>query len=113
MIDYFVLPGGGRLHPYRIMEKLLLGKSDSWIRQYQFLQDSPERIVLEVVPLRPVTSELRERIQQSVQPLLGEGVGFDVEVVERIQPGPGGKYRHSRSSLQSGYQDLVLDGAHV
>jgi phenylacetate-CoA ligase len=113
MIDYFTLPTGGRLHPYRILEKLLLGESDSWIRQYQFLQDRPERIVLQVVPLQPVTIQLRDRIRQSVLPLLGEGVRFDVEVVDRIQLGPGGKYRHSRSSLQSGYPDPVLESSSV
>jgi hypothetical protein len=65
------------------------------------------------VPLQPVTNELRERIQQWVMPLLGEGVRFEVQVVDRIQFGPGGKYRHSRSSLQSGYEDLVLEGTNV
>jgi len=113
MLDYFSLPGGRRLHPYRIMERLLQGGTDSWIRQYQFIQDRPEHIVLEVVPLQPVTNELRERIQQWVMPLLGEGVRFEVQVVDRIQFGPGGKYRHSRSSLQSGYEDLVLEGTNV
>jgi hypothetical protein len=56
---------------------------------------------------------LRERIQQWVMPLLGEGVRFEVQVVDRIQFGPGGKYRHSRSSLQSGYEDLLLEGPNV
>jgi phenylacetate-CoA ligase len=112
MIDYFLLPDGRRLHPYRIIEKLL-GGMDSWIRQYQFQQDRPERIVFEVVPLQPVTAELQNRIEQQVRPLLGPGVQFEVQIVDRIQFGPGGKYRHSRSSVSSGSIDRALAESNV
>jgi phenylacetate-CoA ligase len=103
MIDTFLLPDGRSLHPYRIFEQLVSG-NDAWIRQYQLLQDRPDRIVLQVVPAQPPTPELQDRITRSVMPLLGSGVEFQVRVVDMIPLESGGKYRHSRSLIASEYQ---------
>jgi phenylacetate-CoA ligase len=104
MNDYFSLPDGRRLHPYRILERLL-PEGDVWIRQYQLLQDRPDRIVMQVVPSRPVTPELQERIARAVSPLLGAGVEFQFSIVEAIPFEESGKYRHSRSLVASMYQE--------
>jgi phenylacetate-CoA ligase len=103
MIDYFLLPDGRRLHPYRIIERLVPG-GDTWIRQYQFLQDRPDRIVMQVVPAQAMTAELEGRIAQSVSPLLGSGVEFQVRVVDAIPLERSGKYRHSRSLVAPNYE---------
>jgi phenylacetate-CoA ligase len=102
MVDTFLLPDGRSLHPYRILEQLVTA-GDTWIRQYQLLQDRPDRIVLQVVPAQPPTPELHDRITRSVMPLLGSGVEFQVRVVDVI-PLSRGKYRHSRSSIASEYE---------
>jgi len=68
---------------------------------------------MRVVPNQAPTPELQERICRSVAPLLGIGVEFQVRVVEGIQPGPGGKYRHSRSLIGSAYETnpvMITDG---
>jgi phenylacetate-CoA ligase len=112
MIDYFALPDGRMLHPYHILQQLIAG-GDAWIRQYELLQDRPDRIIMRVVPNQAPTPELQERISRSVAPLLGIGVEFQVRVVEGIQPGPGGKYRHSRSLIGSAYETspvMITDG---
>lgn len=103
MIDYFLLPDGRRLHPYRILQQLIAG-GDAWIRQYQLLQDRPDRIVMQVVPNRAPTPELQDRISTAVAPLLGRGIEFQVRVVEKIPLDAGGKYRHSRSLMASAYE---------
>jgi phenylacetate-coenzyme A ligase PaaK-like adenylate-forming protein len=111
MIDYFSLPDGRRLHPYRILERLLPG-GDAWIRQYQLLQDRPDRIVMQVVPSEAPTLEMQERIARAVGPLLGSGIEFQVRLVEAIPLEPGGKYRHSRSLISSAYEpgvDAIAD----
>lgn len=104
MNDYFSLPDGRRLHPYRILERLL-SEGDAWIRQYQLLQDRPDRIVMQVVPARPATPELRERITRAISPLLGAGIEFQVSIVEAIPLERSGKYRHSRSLVASMYEE--------
>jgi len=83
MNDYFSLPDGRRMHPYRILERLL-PEDDIWIRQYQLLQDRPDRIVMQVVPSRPPTAELQARVARAISPLLGPGIEFQVRVVEAI-----------------------------
>jgi phenylacetate-CoA ligase len=83
MNDYFSLPDGRRMHPYRILERLLL-EDDIWIRQYQLLQDRPDRIVMQVVPSRPPTAELQARVTRAISPLLGPGIEFQVRIVEAI-----------------------------
>jgi phenylacetate-CoA ligase len=102
MIDYFTLPDGRRLHPYRILERLLPG-GDAWIRQYQLLQDRPDRIVMQVVPSEAPTPELQDRISRAITPLLGSGVEFQVRVVDGIPLERSGKYRHSRSLVAPNY----------
>jgi phenylacetate-CoA ligase len=103
MIDYFLLPDGRRLHPYRIMEQLPPGGND-WIRQYQLLQDRPDRIVMQVVPSEPSTADMQDRIASSIAPLLGSGIEFQVHLVDVIPQERGGKYRHSRSLISSNYE---------
>lgn len=103
MIDYFPLPDGRRLHPYRILAALLPG-TDGWIRQYQLIQDRPDRIVMLVVPSHPATAEMADRMSRAAAPLLGSGVEFEVRVVDAIPVEPGGKYRHSRSLLAPTYE---------
>jgi phenylacetate-CoA ligase len=102
MIDYFTLPDGRRVHPYRLLENVL-PSGDAWIRQYQFQQDQPNRIVMQVVAGRPMTAEVENQIAQRVRPLLGAGVEFQVRMVDNIPLEPGGKYRHSRSLVASPY----------
>jgi phenylacetate-coenzyme A ligase PaaK-like adenylate-forming protein len=104
MNDYFSLPDGRRLHPYRILERLL-PEGDAWIRQFQLLQDRPDRIVMQVVPSQPPTPELRERIARAISPLLGAGIEFQVRIVETIPLERSGKYRHSRSLVSSVYEE--------
>ena len=91
------------MHPYRILERLL-PEDDIWIRQYQLLQDRPDRIVMQVVPSRPPTPELQARVARAISPLLGPGIEFQVRIVEAIPLGSGGKYRHSRSLVASMYE---------
>lgn len=90
-IDYFEMPDGRRVHPYRILSPTLAAAP--WIRQYQLVQESRERIVLRCVPSEPVDDEARLGLSRAVAPLLGPGVGFRVEAVSRIPPGAGGKTR--------------------
>jgi phenylacetate-CoA ligase len=103
MIDYFLLPDGRRLHPYRILEQLLPG-GDNWIRQYQLLQDRLDRIVMQVVPAHPATADMQDRIARTVAPLLGSGVEFQVHLVDAIPQEQGAKHRHSRSLISSNYE---------
>jgi phenylacetate-CoA ligase len=90
-IDYFEMPDGRRVHPYRILGPTLAAAP--WIRQYQLIQESRERIVLRCVSAERVDDEAYRGLSRAVAPLLGPGVGFRIEAVSRIPPAAGGKTR--------------------
>jgi hypothetical protein len=98
------------VHPYNLLESFLPGID---IRQYQLLQDRPDRIVLSVVPSKPGSAELQERISRSVTPLLGPGIEFQVRMVDDIPLDPTGKFRHSRSLIAPVYDHPVVPSGNV
>jgi phenylacetate-CoA ligase len=110
MIDYFPLSNGRVVHPYNLLESFLPGID---IRQYQLLQDRPDRIVLSVVPMKPASAELQDRISRSVTPLLGPGIEFQVRMVDDIPLDPTGKFRHSRSLIASAYDNPLMPSGNV
>ena len=96
MLDYFPLPGGRVIHPYEIVS-ILIDDAASWIGQYQLTQEREDRLVLRVVPSATPTPQKLALLEESVAALLGEGVGFQVILVPKIQLEPNGKFRVSRS----------------
>lgn len=109
MVDFFPLPGGRWLHPYRLIENLD-NDGVEWIRQYRLLQERKDRIVFDAVPTGKATAERLERFRLYAS----EAVGPDVEVVARfvdkIEVGPGGKFRPARSLIHTDYGSVKWDG---
>jgi phenylacetate-CoA ligase len=95
-IDSFTLPDGRVIHPYQILTSLM-ADADTWIRQYQLLQERRDRIVLRVIPVDGQVSDHVSRVEQSVLPLLGPGVEFRVQLLDQIPLDPTGKFRPARS----------------
>jgi phenylacetate-CoA ligase len=90
-IDYFEMPDGRYLHPYRILGPALAAAP--WVRQYQLVQETRHRIVLRLVREGPLDEAERRRLRSTVDSLLGPDVRFWVEAVPRIAASPGGKPR--------------------
>jgi phenylacetate-CoA ligase len=106
MIDYFPLPDGRMIHPYQILSSFI-GGGDTWIRQYQLLQERQDRIVLRVLPVQPPTPDYISRLEESVRPLLGPQVEFRVQLVDALPLEPTGKFRPSRSLVHSAYDGVL------
>lgn len=91
-VDWFRLPDGRLLHPYRITQEAFAGRALP-VRHYQLVQSSPDRIVLRlVVPPDAPTAAIAEA-EAAVGALLGPSVRFSVELVPEIRPDANGKYR--------------------
>ena len=90
-IDYLELPDGRSIHPYRILGPTI--RAAPWVRQYQLLQEAPDRIVLRLAPRIDLAEEERRRLVDAMVPVLGTGVRFQIDVVSRIARGAGGKSR--------------------
>ncbi len=113
MVDYFPLPDGRLLHPYEIVTRLVWGPSE-WIQRYQLVQERRDRIVLRVVGIEPPADRVAA-IVAAVQPLLGPGVEFRVELADEIPLTAGGKLRPARSLVHSEYDppmSAATAGAH-
>lgn len=106
MIDYFPLPDGRMIHPYQILSSFIGGDA-RWIRQYQLLQERPDRIVLRVLPVQAPAPEYIARLEQLVRPLLGPQVEFLVQLVDALPLEPTGKFRPSRSLVHSAYDGIA------
>jgi phenylacetate-CoA ligase len=93
IIDRFTLPDGTKLHPYHLLEPLV--NDAPWLRRYQIVQESVDRLVVKLVPLpgrNPSAGDLqllRTRFQQP----LGPGVSVTFETVSELPPAGNGKFR--------------------
>jgi phenylacetate-CoA ligase len=105
MIDYFPLPDGRSIHPYEIV-LILVNNAYSWIRQYQLTQERADRIVLRIVPFTTPGPQELIQLRESVSAVLGKGVEFDMTLVPEIKLEPTGKFRVSRSLLNSAYDGI-------
>jgi phenylacetate-CoA ligase len=104
MVDCFSLPGGRTIHPYELVLPLM---RRPWIRQYQLLQETTERIVLRLVAApSPPPADLVE-IEAIARDCLGPGVEFAVALVPEIPLESTGKLRPSRSLVSSAYDDVA------
>ncbi len=91
-VDWFRLPDGRILHPYRLTQEVFTGRSLP-VRHYQLVQAAPDRIVLRLVVPPGAPLEGIRQAEADVRMLLGPSVTFSSELVPEIGPDANGKYR--------------------
>ncbi len=94
-MDHFILPSGKRIHPMKIYTGLHEFKDIGL--QVQFEQVTPDNIILRIVPSGRLTEGMLDDIRRTIIECLSEPVRVDVEIVERIDPEPTGKYKIFKS----------------
>ena len=94
MLDFFRLPSGRLVHPYEIIAQL---REDGWVGQYQVVQEATGRIVVLVVPGPAFSREKAAAFETRAAAVLGPEATLRVELVERIEPAPSGKFHLARS----------------
>ncbi len=90
-IEVFHLPDGRRVHPYALVEALLV--SAPWLRRYQIIQDRPDHVLVKLVPLEAPGADGPAVAARAVTGMLGGQATVDVELVSTIPAAPNGKYR--------------------
>ena len=98
-MDAFILPDGRALHPYQVINTFT-GRNDSWMWQYQLVQERRDRIVLRVIPNGNAASDHIPRVERSVLSVLGSGVEFRVQLLDHIPLEHNGKFRLARSLVE-------------
>ena len=105
MLDYFPLPDGRVLHPYSL-SMTLLDEAAHWLCQYQITQESKDRVVLRMVPRATPSPEDLAKVRQALIAHLGAGVELEMLLVPEIALEPSGKFRVSRSLVESAYDSV-------
>lgn len=90
-IDRFPLADGRCLHPWEVINAVR--PHFPWMRQYQLVQTSRDRLVFRVVPRTTPTSDMVEGLARSGQMAMGGRATFEVELTEAIHAMPSGKPR--------------------
>ena len=67
------------------------------------MQERKDRIVFSAVPTPGATADRLESFRRHALDAVGEGVEVIARFVDRIEAGPGGKFRPARSLLFSEY----------
>jgi phenylacetate-CoA ligase len=98
MVDFFRLPHGRWLHPYRLIENLDRDGTH-WVRQYRLIQEREDRIVFQVVPAAGFTPERLAAFVRYASEAVGPAVEIEARLVDDLEPGPGGKFRPARSLI--------------
>jgi len=106
--DYFWLRGGREFNPWEL-SGMWMGRV-SWIMQYELVQETPELIVMRIVPTEnPPQNEVKALIRDSRE-LIGEGVDFRLELVDEIESSGSEKLRVHRSRVRSIYDNPLDPG---
>jgi len=104
MLDYFPLANGRLFHPYELV--MIILERGGWIGQYQLTQERRDRVVLRVAPRMTPSAENLAWFERAAREQLGPGIEFEVVLVRDIALERNGKFRVSRSLVESSYDGI-------
>ena len=94
-------PSGRRISPLALRSSSLAGLR---IRQFQFVQEQLDRVIVKIVPETGLDLHTRESLSQTIEShyrsVLGEEMRVDVVMVNRIEPTPAGKHLFLLSNVK-------------
>jgi len=108
MLDYFPLANGRLFHPYELV-MIIFAHGTRWIGQYQLTQERRDRVVLRVVPRLSPPPEDIAGLEGAARETLGPSIEFQVVLVPEIPLEVTGKFRVSRSLVESAYDGIDWD----
>jgi hypothetical protein len=84
----------------------ILEHGTRWVGQYQLTQERRDRVVLRVVPRAAPSPEEIAHVERAAARHFGPAVDFAILVVPEIPLEPSGKFRVSRSLVESAYDGI-------
>ena len=67
--------------------------------RFQLVQETPDRVVMKIVPRNTVNIDLVERVKSVMRHHCGEGITVEIRIVDYIEVPPSGKFRYIVSNL--------------
>jgi phenylacetate-CoA ligase len=99
--DFLVTPRGRVLHALSVIYPL---REMTAIREFRVVQESIDRVVVRVVPERPLGAVGRADLARPLEALLGPDVRVEVEEVAAIPRTASGKFRYVESRITGDHQ---------
>lgn len=92
-----------RLANGRVLNALSIPFEDMYrnVAQFQIVQETPDRVLVKVVPRRTVKMSVVETIQRIMRHHCGEGISIEVSIVDQIEVPPSGKFRYIVSQVDT------------
>ncbi len=89
LADYFILPGGGEVSPYNVMDPV---EALPGVAQFEIVQDRTDHALVRVVPSATFDEDTKREIVRGLAPVI-PGMTITIEVVDEIRPEKSGKFR--------------------
>jgi phenylacetate-CoA ligase len=103
--DFVVAHDGTVMHGLALIYVL---REQSGIESFKIVQESRERVRVQVVPAAPLTAATRSAIDSGLRARLGAAVRVDIEEVDAIPAERSGKFRYVVSNVEArGPQDAA------
>ncbi|HXJ83139.1 MAG TPA: hypothetical protein VMS64_31205 [Candidatus Methylomirabilis sp.] len=94
--DTLRMADGRVVHPNRLA-RIIATVGRRWVEQFQIVQDRPDRVVLQVIPLAPLTEGDLAGLRKTASDVVGPGTELVIRLVDHIEPEASGKFRVSRA----------------
>ena len=92
--------------PASLSRRTRRSEAAHWLCQYQLTQERKDRVVLRMVPRATPSPEDLARVRQALIAHLGTGAELEMLLVPEIAIEPSGKFRVSRSLVESAYDSV-------
>jgi phenylacetate-CoA ligase len=94
--EYVTTPSGKRISPYRFTTAI---EKTPGLLQYQFIQDSVDGIIINIIMDDHEQKDTIEEIQTKIQPVIGEEMRIQIKMCDQIDIEENGKYKVVKSSV--------------
>jgi phenylacetate-CoA ligase len=101
MLDRLSFSGGRLVSPDLFFEKI--ESTAPWVKQYQITQEDEKLMTVKVVPFQRPSKRLVEELEEVLRMDVPAEVAVRLVLVDRIERGPGGKYRVCQNRMSSPY----------
>lgn len=103
--DFLIAPNGRILHALSVI--YVLREVDA-VKEFQVIQEAVNHVRVDVVVEPAFSDGNRATIERRIRALMGGDVGVTVQVTERIQRAPSGKFRYVISKVADAHLDRVF-----
>jgi hypothetical protein len=109
-VEYYYRADGTAIHHWDLSTHLW-AQIRPLVNRYQIVQETDRRVVLRLIPTRPLKPEELAATQRAGEEKLGPGIEFEIRIEQDIPVSSSGKMVQSRNLVRSPYEGYEWDPA--